>query len=327
MKRDDGGSSVRRDVAITIKSNSRTVDGKTIERYERIRQKVNPVPSAASYSSRGIQSLDWHSQAGTSSGAGRSYNPGVSAMDGPIQDEDGTLQEYGEDIDTPTLRQKEVPPRPSFRSAREAIIRSELEDRYKVYADEPENHPQYLERRNRFFDLYAEQIQSGRGNIAGGYRHKEAEWRKAWKGLLSDMLEKEVEERMNETRASPSSGNGNQRKDESRKRTERRADYEDERSWQQTRAMSSSRDRMANTMEQEDDSTAADESSSITGIDLDPKALAQRTRGLNTVELALLLKQLVAASKLPCPDVTFKRLLKQVSALHMEYAQRELGFD
>lgn len=198
-----------------------------------------------------------------------------------------------------------------------------------MYTDTPEQHPQCEEHRDRFFHLYEEQSRSGRGQSSGGSRHKEVEWRKAWKGLLSDMLEKEVVNRMNEPRESIPSGNGMKESGGKRSDHESRQEYKDERSWQQTRTQSGAWERVNeagnNATSGKDQSTSG--SKNVAGIDLDPNALAKRTRGLNTVELALLLKQLVSTSKLPHPDVTFKRLLKQVSTLHMEYAQKELGFD
>lgn len=93
-----GASSVRRDVAITIKSNSRTADGQTYERYERIRHKVDDAPP-----SRFNKSLDWPHSAGNRGGM---ITSGASAFGEPVKvedgsDDDGTLQEYGEDVDTP----------------------------------------------------------------------------------------------------------------------------------------------------------------------------------------------------------------------------------
>lgn len=51
--------------------------------------------------------------------------------------------------------------------------------------------------------------------------------------------------------------------------------------------------------------------------------LAENTRGLNTVELAVLIKKLVSEKGVPNPEVLFKKLFSEVTVLHGQYAQEQ----
>ena len=59
--------------------------------------------------------------------------------------------------------------------------------------------------------------------------------------------------------------------------------------------------------------------------DLEPHALAERTLGLSSVQLAMMVKKLVAAKGLRDPEQEVKKLFSEVTALHAEYAKQMAG--
>ncbi|KAF2362803.1 hypothetical protein FHG87_006439 [Trinorchestia longiramus] len=59
--------------------------------------------------------------------------------------------------------------------------------------------------------------------------------------------------------------------------------------------------------------------------DLDPATLAERTRGLSTMEVAVLIKQLLKDKNIPQPEQMFKKIYSAVSDLHLKYVEEQLS--